>query len=186
MNDKEMLLRELKRKVFIKRLETEDSTVAMTIALSLGLDIKYVKKHLVLDKNTVEGPYDLVTSITQNYIKIKTSKYNKIIRSIPVEDRFYRVFYNEKNQQYKIKIDIIKLFEYYYVEALEDEFKNSSVDFKVDIKNREQLMNISILCAALRLIPEDDHRCIEHINIGGHHKIRIYIDCIKRQLEFSL
>ncbi len=150
MEEKINTLKEIERENYIRRIKEDKENLIMLISDVLGIDKKYVKKHIT---NIEESPYDLITTVTSNYIKIKTSKYNKIIKNIE-ENKFYKKTYNEEKGYYKIKIDINKIYDEYFEMVLEKELNEMSKDFKE--KSKEELLDLCTVFSLMSRIPKDE------------------------------
>ena len=150
MEEKINTLKEIERENYIRRIKEDKENLIMLISDVLGIDKKYVKKHI---KNIEESPYDLITTVTSNYIKIKTSKYNKIIRNIE-ENKFYKKTYNEEKGYYKIKIDINKIYDEYFEMVLERELNEMSKEFKE--KTKDELLDLCTVFSLMSRIPKDE------------------------------
>ena len=150
MEEKINTLKEIERENYIRRIKEDKENLIMLISDVLGIDKKYVKKHIT---NIEESPYDLITTVTANYIKIKTSKYNKIIRNIE-ENRFYKKTYNEEKGYYKIKIDINKIYDEYFEMVLERELNEMSKEFKE--KTKDELLDLCTVFSLMSRIPKDE------------------------------
>ena len=152
MKEKINTLKEIERENYIRRIKEDKENLICLISDVLNIDKKYVKKHIT---NIEESPYDLITTVTSNYIKIKTSKYNKIIKNIE-ENKFYKKTYNEDKGYYKIKIDINKIYDEYFEMVLEKELNEMSKDFKE--KSKDELLDLCTVFSLMSRIPKDELR----------------------------
>lgn len=153
MKEKIKMLKELERENYIRRVKEDKESLISLISDVLMLDKKYVKKHITTIE---ESPYDLITTVTANYIKIKTSKYNKIIKNIDDSTIFYKKTYNEEKGYYKIKIDINKIYDEYFEMVLERELDEMSKDFKTD--NKDELLDLCTVLSIMNKIPIEELR----------------------------
>lgn len=153
MKEKIKMLKELERENYIRRVKEDKESLISLISDVLMLDKKYVKKHITTIE---ESPYDLITTVTANYIKIKTSKYNKIIKNLDDSTIFYKKTYNEEKGYYKIKIDINKIYDEYFEMALERELGEMSKDFKTD--NKDELLDLCTVLSIMNKIPIEELR----------------------------
>ena len=153
MKEKIKILKELERENYIRRVKEDKESLISLISDVLMLDKKYVKKHITTIE---ESPYDLITTVTANYIKIKTSKYNKIIKNIDDSTIFYKKTYNEEKGYYKIKIDINKIYDEYFEMVLERELNEMSKDFKTD--NKDELLDLCTVLSIMNKIPIEELR----------------------------
>lgn len=152
MKEKINELKEIERENYIRRIKEDKEALISLISDVLEIDKKYVKKHITFDiENT---PYDLITKITPNYIKIKTSKYNKIIKNIQDDNIFYKKTYNEEKGYYKIKIDINKIYDEYFEIVLEQELKEMEKQFKT--KTKDELLDICTVFSLMSRIPKEE------------------------------
>ena len=175
MKEKINILKEIERENYIRRVKENKESLISLISDVLMLDKKYVKKHITFDiENT---PYDLITKVTANYIKIKTSKYNKIIRNLDDNSIFYKKTYNEEKGYYKIKIDINKIYDEYFEMVLEKELNEMSKDFKTN--NKDELLDLCTVYSLMSKIPIEELR--NNIQIIKENdkvtRIRIAIPC---------
>lgn len=173
MQEKINTLKEIERENYIRRIKEDKENLICLISDVLGIDKKYVKKHIT---NIEESPYDLITTVTSNYIKIKTSKYNKIIKNIE-ENEFYKKTYNEDKGYYKIKIDINKIYDEYFETVLEKELNEMSKDFKE--KSKEELLDLCTVFSLMSRIPKDELKNNIEISKDSDKvtRIRIMIPC---------
>ena len=153
MEEKINTLKEIERENYIRRIKEDKENLIMLISDVLGIDKKYVKKHIT---NIEESPYDLITTVTSNYIKIKTSKYNKIIKNLDESTIFYKKTYNEEKGYYKIKIDINKIYDEYFEMVLERELEKMSKDFKE--KSKDELLDLCTVFSIMSRIPIEELR----------------------------
>ena len=153
MKEKIKMLKELERENYIRRVKEDKESLISLISDVLMIDKKYVKKHITTIE---ESPYDLITTVTANYIKIKTSKYNKIIKNIDDSTIFYKKTYNEEKGYYKIKIDINKIYDEYFEMVLERELDEMSKDFKTD--NKDELLDLCTVLSIMNKIPIEELR----------------------------
>lgn len=153
MKEKIKMLKELERENYIRRVKEDKESLISLVSDVLMLDKKYVKKHITTIE---ESPYDLITTVTANYIKIKTSKYNKIIKNIDDSTIFYKKTYNEEKGYYKIKIDINKIYDEYFEMVLERELDEMSKDFKTD--NKDELLDLCTVFSIMNKIPIEELR----------------------------
>lgn len=153
MKEKIKMLKELERENYIRRVKEDKESLISLISDVLMLDKKYVKKHITTIE---ESPYDLITTVTANYIKIKTSKYNKIIKNLDDSTIFYKKTYNEEKGYYKIKIDINKIYDEYFEMVLERELDEMSKDFKTD--NKDELLDLCTVLSIMNKIPIEELR----------------------------
>ena len=94
MNEKQNLLKKLRRKQFNTFLEDEEFLSAI-IGQALNLEKEFIKEFIQPEELEEYNPYDLITKVTDTRIKIRTSKYNKIIKEK------YKIL--EKEQKNKIE-----------------------------------------------------------------------------------
>ena len=170
MKEKIKMLKELERENYIRRVKEDKESLISLISDVLMLDKKYVKKHITTIE---ESPYDLITTVTANYIKIKTSKYNKIIKNIDDSTIFYKKTYNEEKGYYKIKIDINKIYDEYFEMVLERELDEMSKDFKTD--NKDELLDLCTVLSIMNKIPIEELRNNIEISKENNKIIRIRI-----------
>lgn len=174
MKEKIKMLKEIERENYIRRVKEDKESLISLISDVLMIDKKYVKKHI---KTIEESPYDLITTVTANYIKIKTSKYNKIIKNLDESTIFYKKTYNEEKGYYKIKIDINKIYDEYFEMVLERELNEMSKDFKE--KSKDELLDLCTVFSLMSRIPKDELR--NNIQIIKENdkvtRIRIAIPC---------
>ena len=153
MKEKIKMLKEIERENYIRRVKEDKESLISLISDVLMLDKKYVKKHMTTIE---ESPYDLITTVTANYIKIKTSKYNKIIKNLDDSTIFYKKTYNEEKGYYKIKIDINKIYDEYFEMVLERELEKMSKDFKE--KSKDELLDLCTVFSIMSRIPIEELR----------------------------
>ena len=153
MKEKIKMLKEIERENYIRRVKEDKESLISLISDVLMIDKKYVKKHIT---TVEESPYDLITTVTANYIKIKTSKYNKIIRNLDKNTIFYKKTYNEEKGYYKIKIDINKIYDEYFELVLERELDEMSKDFKE--KSKDELLDLCTVFSIMNKIPIEELR----------------------------
>lgn len=170
MKEKIKMLKELERENYIRRVKEDKESLISLISDVLMLDKKYVKKHIT---TVEESPYDLITTVTANYIKIKTSKYNKIIKNIDDSTIFYKKTYNEEKGYYKIKIDINKIYDEYFEMVLERELDEMSKDFKTD--NKDELLDLCTVLSIMNKIPIEELRNNIEISKENNRITRIRI-----------
>lgn len=170
MKEKIKMLKELERENYIRRVKEDKESLISLISDVLMLDKKYVKKHITTIE---ESPYDLITTVTANYIKIKTSKYNKIIKNIDDSTIFYKKTYNEEKGYYKIKIDINKIYDEYFEMVLERELDEMSKDFKTD--NKDELLDLCTVLSIMNKIPIEELRNNIEISKENNRITRIRI-----------
>jgi hypothetical protein len=120
--EKEKILKELRRRQFMNFLN-EKEFLAGIIGGTLKINPKYVEEKIKYEDDLEISPYDLIVKVTDTRIKIRTSKYNKKIENIKNNSENYKIYYDEKNKEYKIKINIDKVFEQGYNEVNKDEIK---------------------------------------------------------------
>ena len=153
MKEKIKMLKEIERENYIRRVKEDKESLISLISDVLMIDKKYVKKHMTTIE---ESPYDLITTVTANYIKIKTSKYNKIIKNLDESTIFYKKTYNEEKGYYKIKIDINKIYDEYFEMVLERELEKMSKDFKE--KSKDELLDLCTVFSIMSRIPIEELR----------------------------
>lgn len=170
MKEKIKMLKELERENYIRRVKEDKESLISLVSDVLMLDKKYVKKHITTIE---ESPYDLITTVTANYIKIKTSKYNKIIKNIDDSTIFYKKTYNEEKGYYKIKIDINKIYDEYFEMVLERELDEMSKDFKTD--NKDELLDLCTFLSIMNKIPIEELRNNIEISKENNRITRIRI-----------
>ncbi len=174
MKEKIKMLKEIERENYIRRVKEDKESLISLISDVLMIDKKYVKKHITTIE---ESPYDLITTVTANYIKIKTSKYNKIIKNLDESTIFYKKTYNEEKGYYKIKIDINKIYDEYFEMVLERELNEMSKDFKE--KSKDELLDLCTVFSLMSRIPKDELK--NNIQIIKENdkvtRIRIAIPC---------
>lgn len=153
MKEKIKMLKEIERENYIRRVKEDKESLISLISDVLMIDKKYVKKHMTTIE---ESPYDLITTVTANYIKIKTSKYNKIIKNLDESTIFYKKTYNEEKGYYKIKIDINKIYDEYFEMVLERELDEMSKDFKE--KSKDELLDLCTVFSIMSRIPIEELR----------------------------
>lgn len=153
MKEKIKMLKEIERENYIRRVKEDKESLISLISDVLMIDKKYVKKHMTTIE---ESPYDLITTVTANYIKIKTSKYNKIIKNLDDSTIFYKKTYNEEKGYYKIKIDINKIYDEYFEMVLERELEKMSKDFKE--KSKDELLDLCTVFSIMSRIPIEELR----------------------------
>lgn len=153
MKEKIKMLKEIERENYIRRVKEDKESLISLISDVLMIDKKYVKKHMTTIE---ESPYDLITTVTANYIKIKTSKYNKIIKNLDDSTIFYKKTYNEEKGYYKIKIDINKIYDEYFEMVLERELEQMSKDFKE--KSKDELLDLCTVFSIMSRIPIEELR----------------------------
>lgn len=153
MKEKIKMLKEIERENYIRRVKEDKESLISLISDVLMIDKKYVKKHITTIE---ESPYDLITTVTANYIKIKTSKYNKIIKNLDESTIFYKKTYNEEKGYYKIKIDINKIYDEYFEMVLERELEKMSKDFKE--KSKDELLDLCTVFSIMSRIPIEELR----------------------------
>lgn len=151
MKEKINMLKEIERENYIRRINEDKESLILLISDILNIEKNYVKKHIVFDIDNT--PYDLITKVTPKYVKIKTSKYNKIIKNIENNNIFYKKTYNEEIGYYKIKIDINKIYDKYFDMILEKELDEMSKDFKM--KTKEELLDICTVFSLMSRIPKE-------------------------------
>ncbi len=169
MQEKIDMLKEIERENYIRRIKEDKENLIMLISDVLGIDKKYVEKHIT---NIENSPYDLIIKVTHKYIKIKTSKYNKIIKNIKDND-FYKKTYNEEKGFYKIKIDINKIYDEYFEMVLEKELNEMSKEFEE--KNKDELLDICTLFSLMDRIPKEELKDNIKITKGPNSSIKIQI-----------
>lgn len=170
MQEKINMLKEIERENYIRRLHEDKESLTALIADVLGLEKKYIKNHITDIENS---PYDLVTKITHKYIKIKTSKYNKVIKCVSDNSEFYKKTYNEEKGYYKIKIDINKIYDEYFEMVLERELNEMSKDF--EHKSKDELLDLCTVFSLISRIPKDELGNNMVITKGPNSSIRIQI-----------
>jgi len=174
MKEKIKMLKEIERENYIRRVKEDKESLISLISDVLMIDKKYVKKHITTIE---ESPYDLITTVTANYIKIKTSKYNKIIKNLDESTIFYKKTYNEEKGYYKIKIDINKIYDEYFEMVLERELNEMSEEFKE--KSKDELLDLCTVFSLMSRIPKDELK--NNIQIIKENdkvtRIRIAIPC---------
>ena len=174
MKEKIKMLKEIERENYIRRVKEDKESLISLISDVLMIDKKYVKKHITTIE---ESPYDLITTVTANYIKIKTSKYNKIIKNLDESTIFYKKTYNEEKGYYKIKIDINKIYDEYFEMVLERELNEMSEEFKE--KSKDELLDLCTVFSLMSRIPKDKLK--NNIQIIKENdkvtRIRIAIPC---------
>ena len=169
MQEKIDMLKEIERENYIRRLQEDKDSLSALIADVLGLNKKYIKNHIT---DIEDSPYDLITTVTHKYIKIKTSKYNKIIKNINGND-FYKKTYNEEKGYYKIKIDINKIYDEYFEMVLEKELNEMSKEFEE--KDKDELLDICTLFSLMDRIPKEELKDNIKITKGPNSSIKIQI-----------
>lgn len=143
MNEKQNLLKKLRRKQFNTFLEDEEFLSAI-IGQALNLEKEFIKEFIQPEELEEYNPYDLITKVTDTRIKIRTSKYNKIIKDIKKNGEYYKKWYDEDTKEYKIKIYLDKIFEEKY-KILEKEQKNKIEElFKDEPLTKEDILNLMI------------------------------------------
>ena len=148
MKENEKILKELRKREFKTLLQNKEF-LSEIISKVLGLDKEYIKKNIKLDKKNQYSKCDLITKITETRIKIRTSKYNRIIQNISDEGKFYIAWYDEKLGEFKIKIYLDKIFEHCYKDVQKKEEKKLQEIFKNQQLNKDDLTNLSILKISL-------------------------------------
>lgn len=143
MKEKENLLKELRRKQFNKFLEDKEFLSAI-IGQTLNIDENYIKENIKKDNQEEYEPYDIITKLTDTRIKIRTSKYNKIIKNINTRGEYYKKWFEENSQEYKIKIYLDKIFESKY-KIIEQTQKDKIEElFEEEPLEKEDILNIMI------------------------------------------
>ena len=170
MKEKIRILKEIERENYIRRINENKESLVSLISDVLRIDKKYIKKHIT---DTENSPYDLITKITPNYIKIKTSKYNKVIKNIENDSTFYKKTYNEERGYYKLKIDINKIYDEYFEMVLERKLDKMSKDF--ENKDKDELLDICTAFSIMSRIPKEELRNNMKITKEPNSSIRIQI-----------
>ena len=170
MKEKIKMLKEIERENYIRRIKEDKENLISLISDVFSIDKKYVKKHII---KIEESPYDLITTVTANYIKIKTSKYNKIIKNLDENTIFYKKIYNNEKGYYKIKIDINKKYDEYFEMVLERKIDEMSKDFKE--KTKDELLDLCTVFSIMSRIPKEELRNIMQITKGNNKITRIRI-----------
>lgn len=152
MQEKINMFKEIKKKNFIKKLKEDKNAVALLVSDVLRINKYYIESHIVYEDEF--KPYDLVTKVTSNYIKIKATKYNKLIQIIKSETPFYKKTYNEEKGYYKIKIDINKIFDEHFDMILNDSMEEMREQFKTN--NKEALLDLCTSFELMNSIPEEE------------------------------
>lgn len=149
MKEKENLLKELRKKQFNTFLKDEEFLFAI-IGQALDLEKEFVKEFIKPEELEEYDPYDLITKVTDTRIKIRTSKYNKIIKDMKKKGEYYKKWYDENTQEYKIKICLDKIFENKY-NILEQEQKNKIEElFKEEPLTNEDILNLMLVELGLK------------------------------------
>lgn len=144
MKEKEKILKELRKRQF-KRFLQDKEFITDIISKALSIEKKHLEKNLVLyEENKEYGPYDLIVKITDTRIKITTSKYNKIIKNIKKEDKLYKMWYDEKYGEYKIKIYLDEILEYGYKIAQEEDEQHIKELLGKEKISKEDMINLQI------------------------------------------
>ena len=144
MSEEEKILKELRKREF-KALIQNKEFLSEIVSKVLELDKDYIKKHIKLKKQNEYNKYDLITKITETRIKIKTSNRNKTIETIKEKGKFHIAWYDEKTEEYKIKIYLDKIFEYCYKGVQKSEEDHLKELFKNKNLTKEDLTKLSIL-----------------------------------------
>ena len=152
---REEILKELRRRQFMDFLNKKEF-LAGIIGGILKINPKYVEEKLKDEDDLIINPYDLIVKVTGTRIKIRTSKYNKIIDNIEKNSDYYKIYYDERKQEYRIKINIDKTFEQGYNEVNKDEIRkikklsneklndNEIIDFLIAKLSLEYCDNVQI------------------------------------------
>ena len=148
MKENEKILKELRKREFKSLLQNKEF-LAEIVSKVLNLDKEYIEKSIKLKKQNQYSKYDLITKITETRIKIRTSKYNRIIQNISDKGKFYIAWYDEKLEEFKIKIYLDKIFEHCYKDVQKKEEKQLQEIFKNQQLNKDDLTNLSILKISL-------------------------------------
>ena len=206
MNSSDNLLKNLKWHDFVKSVSTNFNVLCEMISSAIGVGESDIKKNIVLDSSNIEKPYDLITKIESDYIIIKTSKFNKFIKNIPEYGRFYFKKFIDDEQSYIIYINLESIHNSFYDGMLEQEFKKISDIMNIDINDKENLKDYSILVSCLRLLPKEnldeirnkdltnvmisinyDQKCIDSKNVSSFFKnqtLFCLIFCINLLIDF--
>ncbi len=143
MKENRIILKELRKKQFNEFIKNKEFLINL-VASTTGLEKDYVEKNLKLNTSHVQEPNDLVTKITESRIKIKTSKFNKKVKNLKTEANFYIMWYDEKNQEYKIKIYLDEIFENGYKRIQKEEIKKIRELFKDEPLTEDDIIDIMI------------------------------------------
>lgn len=147
--ENEIILKKLRRKQFDTLIRNKKILVNL-IEMTLKTEKNYIKKNIKYKYQKIKNTNDLITNITENKIIIKTSIENKEIKKLKKKDEFYKIYCNEKKQEFTIKIYIDKIFESKY-KIIEQQQKEKIKElFKNELITEEDIVSIIIAELAIK------------------------------------
>ena len=147
--ENEIILKKLRRKQFDTLIRNKKILVNL-IEMTLKTEKNYIKKNIKYKYQKIKNTNDLITNITENKIIIKTSIENKEIKKLKKKDEFYKIYCNEKKQEFTIKIYIDKIFESKY-KIIEQQQKEKIKElFKNEPITEEDIVSIIIAELAIK------------------------------------
>lgn len=147
--ENEIILKKLRRKQFDTLIRNKKILVNL-IEMTLKTEKNYIKKNIKYKYQKIKNTNDLITNITENKIIIKTSIENKEIKKLKKKDKFYKIYCNEKKQEFTIKIYIDKIFESKY-KIIEQQQKEKIKElFKNEPITEEDIVSIIIAELAIK------------------------------------